>query len=143
MTTTLLLDRTAWDLVVDASGNIAVAADPYAVAQDVASAIKLFKGELWYGKTKGIPYWASVLGFRPPLSFVKSQIVRAALTVPRVVQARCIIASFVGRSLTGQVQIKVAPASGSDGSTGGLGNQMVAFDGSPLNTFDGSMIVSF
>lgn len=102
---TLLLDRTAWDLVVDASGNIAAAEDPYAVAQDVATACKLFKGELWYGRTQGVPYWSSILGYRPPLSFVKAQLVRAALTVPRVVQARCIIASFVGRQIAGQVQV--------------------------------------
>lgn len=102
---TVLLDRTAWDLVIDATGNIAVAEDPYAVAQDVASAVKLFKGELWYSKLKGIPYWASILGFRPPLAFVRAEIVRAAKTVPRVVQARCIIASFVGRQITGQVQV--------------------------------------
>lgn len=105
MTTTLLLDRTAWDLVLDADGNIAQASDPYAIAQDVACAVKLFKGELWFQKSKGIPYWASILGFRPPLSFVKAQIVRAALTVPRVTQARCIIASFAGRRVTGQVQV--------------------------------------
>ena len=39
---TLLLDQTAWDLVLDSAGNIALAAVPYARAQDVASAIKTF-----------------------------------------------------------------------------------------------------
>ena len=39
---TLLLDLTNWDLLVDASGNIAVASDPYSVAQDVASAVRVF-----------------------------------------------------------------------------------------------------
>lgn len=101
----LLIDRTNWDLVIDAEGNIAAAEEPYAVAQDVATAVKLFAGELWYDKNKGVPYWASILGLRPPLSYVKAQLVRAALTVPRVVQARCIIASFVGRTVAGQVQV--------------------------------------
>ena len=59
---TLLLDRTVWDLVLDAGGNIARASNPYAVAQDVASAIKLFRGELFYDTAKGIPYWTEVLG---------------------------------------------------------------------------------
>lgn len=101
----LLLDRTNWDLVLNAQGNIAAAEEPYAVAQDVATAVKLFAGELWYDTSKGVPYWSSILGLRPPLSFVKAQIVRAAMTVPRVVQARCIIASFVGRTVAGQVQV--------------------------------------
>ena len=39
---TLLLDPDTWDLTVDNNGNIAVAAPPYAVAQDVASAIRTF-----------------------------------------------------------------------------------------------------
>ena len=39
---TLLLDQTEWDLVLDASGNIALASPPYALAQDVASAVRTF-----------------------------------------------------------------------------------------------------
>ena len=38
MANTLLLDRTVWDLLLDGSGNIAIATEPYATAQDVASA---------------------------------------------------------------------------------------------------------
>ncbi|HEY6030518.1 MAG TPA: hypothetical protein VIU44_08145, partial [Gaiellaceae bacterium] len=97
---TLLLDRSAWDLVVDASGNIAVADDPYAPAQDAASAVRLFKGELWYDTAKGVPYWdraanpdnrGAVLGFAPPLNFMRQLFVTAALTVPGVAAARCFI----------------------------------------------------
>jgi hypothetical protein len=102
---TLLLDRTVWDLVTDASGNIACATEPYSIAQDVASAVKLFKAELWYDTSKGIPYFEQVLGQRPPLQFIKAQIEAAALTVPDVVQARCMIAAFSGRQLTGQIQV--------------------------------------
>ena len=43
---TLLLTTDAWDLTVDVSGNIAVADEPLALAQDAASAIRLFAGEL-------------------------------------------------------------------------------------------------
>lgn len=102
---TLLLDRTTWDLVLDASGNIAVANDPYAVAQDVACAVKLFAGELYYQVNKGVPYWANILGYRPPVAYVKSELVKAALTVPRVASARCIIVAFTKRAITGQIQI--------------------------------------
>ena len=47
---TLLLDRTTWDLCLDANGNIAMATGPYAIAQDVASAVRL-----WHDTTKGVP----------------------------------------------------------------------------------------
>lgn len=101
---TLLLDRTAWDLVLDSSGNIALAAPPYALAQDVASAIKLFLGELWYDTTKGIPYFEDILGKLPPPSLLIGQMERAALTVPGVVSAQCIIDAFDAREVRGQVQ---------------------------------------
>jgi hypothetical protein len=101
---TLLLDRSTWDLCLDSSGNIAMATDPYAIAQDVASAIKLFLGELWYDTTKGVPYWGQILGELPPVALMKAKFVAAALTVPEVVAATCYIQSIKGRVVTGQVQ---------------------------------------
>lgn len=102
---TLLLDRLTWDLVLDARGNIAVASDPYSLAQDAASAIRLFQGELWYDTIPGVPYWQSILGKSPPLALLKARFVTAALTVPGVVAAKCFISSVSGRTVTGQVQI--------------------------------------
>jgi len=102
---TLLLDQTTWDLVCDANGDIAMAGNPYAIAQDVASAVRLFLGELWYDTTRGVPYFGQILGKLPPMALVKQAIENAALTVPEVVQARCLIASFSGRVITGQVQV--------------------------------------
>lgn len=102
---TLLLAQDTWDLVLDASGNIAKASEPYAIAQDVASAVRLFAGELWYDQAQGIPYFENILGQRPPLQYIKSQVENAALTVPEVVQARCLFADFRGRALSGQIQI--------------------------------------
>ncbi len=103
---TLLLDQNEWDLCLDLGGNIALAAAPYAVAQDVASAVRVFKGELWYDTTAGIPWLSDVLGTPPPsLQFLKSEIERVALTVPTVAKARCLFASLVKRELTGQIQI--------------------------------------
>lgn len=102
---TLLLDRTTWDLTIDAAGNIAVASDPYAMAQDAASAIKLFQGELWYDTAKGVPYWSQILGKMPPISLMKAKFVAAAMTVPGVVAAQCFITAIAGRKVSGQVQI--------------------------------------
>jgi hypothetical protein len=103
--TTLLLDTQLWDLVCDASGNIALAAPPYAVAQDAASACRLFLGECWYDTSQGVPYIQQILGKYPPLSLVKAQLVAAALTVPGVITAQVFITSFAGRKLQGQVQV--------------------------------------
>lgn len=114
MAKTILLDAVAWDLVADASGNIAVAAEPYAQAQDAASAIQLFKGEAYYDTTRGVPYWdraanaadrGVILGYAPPANFMRQKFIAAALTVPGVQAARCFLASVVGREVRGQVQI--------------------------------------
>lgn len=101
---TVLLDTALWDLVLDAKGNIAVADAPYALAQDAASAIKLFKGELWYDTRPGVPY-DQILGRSPPLSFIKAQFVAAALRVPGVVAAQCFLNEITDRQVHGQVQV--------------------------------------
>lgn len=101
---TLLLDQSAWDLVIDSAGNISMATPPYALAQDVASAVRLFLGELWYNTPKGIPYFEDVLGHLPPLSLLTGYIENAARTVPGVVSAQCIISAFDSREIAGQIQ---------------------------------------
>lgn len=101
---TLLLDQTAWDLVIDSAGNIASAQPPYALAQDVASAVRLFLNELWYSPNTGIPYFENVLGQLPPGTLLVAYIEKAALTVPGVISAQCIIGTFTNRTISGQVQ---------------------------------------
>lgn len=109
---TLLLDTATWDLCLNAAGNIAVASAPYALAQDVASSIRTFLGDVWYDSTAGIPYFATILGKTPPISVFQEYMVQAALSatppdaVPHVVSAKCIIQSFdpLTRIVKGQVQ---------------------------------------
>lgn len=84
---TLLLDPETWDLTVDSNGNIAMAEAPYSLAQGVATAICLFKGEAWFDKTAGIPYFEEILGRRPPMAILKARLESAAMTVPGVVKA--------------------------------------------------------
>ncbi len=102
---TLLLDTATWDLTVDASGNIAVAAPPYAIAQDVATAIRVFLGECYYDTTLGIPYFTQFLGQPPNFGALKAAIQAVALGVPAVVSATCFITGFSARAITGQVQV--------------------------------------
>lgn len=54
---TLLLDRATWDLAVDAQGNIAVADVPYATAQDVSSAVRVFRGSAGTTRPLACPIW--------------------------------------------------------------------------------------
>lgn len=101
---TFLLDLTNWDLLVDSAGNIAVASDSYSVAQDVASAVRVFQGEQWFDTSVGIPYFQQILGKLPPASLLKSLIAARAETVPGCNNAVVFLSSLQGRTLTGQIQ---------------------------------------
>jgi hypothetical protein len=102
---TCYLNTQSWDLVLDSSGNIAMAGEPYAQAQDAASAIKTFLGECYFDTTLGVPYEWQILGNNPSLEFIRAQFISEAMTVPGVLAARVFFTSFKDRTLTGQVQI--------------------------------------
>lgn len=102
---TMLLNPETWDLMITADQNIAAAAEPYALAQDAASAIRLFEGEDYYDTTRGVPYWDQILGRWPTIRVMKENFVNAAKTVPGVTAASCYIESIIDRRPKGQVQI--------------------------------------
>jgi hypothetical protein len=114
---TLLLAVDTWDFVLDAAGNWARASVPYARAQDVASACRVFLGEVWYDDTLGIPFATKILGQAPPAVYFQEQFVSAALSVDGVVAAQCVITEFdrATRTVKGQVQFTDA-----DGNTGSI-----------------------
>lgn len=120
---TLLLDCVMWDLVLDVRGNIALASNPYALAQSAASKVRTFRGEVYYDTTQGIDYFETILGKKPPLSLINARVTAAALTVPEVVAAKCFITSIIDRAIQGpggvpggQVQVTDA-----NGTTAGVG----------------------
>lgn len=102
---TLYLNPTTWDLDIDADGNIAVATGGYALAQDVACALKTFAGEVWYDTTLGVPYLTDILGKSPPVALLKARFEAAALTQPGVTKARVFISSMADDTVAGQVQV--------------------------------------
>lgn len=116
---TLLLDQTVWDLVLDANGNIALAEQPYAIAQDVASVTRTFLGECWYDTAQGLPYWQDILGEFPPLIYVASLIEKTALTVPDVAEVQVNFTQFQNRNLSGQIQFIDADGVANNVSFGG------------------------
>ena len=107
---TLLLSS-AWDLSVDAAGNIALSTPPYAVAQDVASACQTWKGELWYDTTLGIDF-ESLLWNSPDASAIQQAFNNQALTVSSVATATTTLGASSG-NVTGQIAFTT--------STGGTG----------------------
>ena len=109
---TILLDTVEWDLVLDADGDIAVAENPYALAQDAASAVRTNLGECYWDTTIGLPLLTQILGHNPSPALVKALIVQQAMTVPDVEQAQCFLTSLDGRVLTGQVQVSSEPVGG-------------------------------
>lgn len=108
MAATFLLDRDAWDVALDASGNIAVATEPYSQVQDAASAVRVFEGEAYYNTTLGVPYWSDVLGRSQPSQIMRARAQQAALTVPGVIDATAVLVSLPDRALGGQIQIRTA-----------------------------------
>src|SRR5487761_1929154 len=94
-----------WGMTVDVAGNIAMATSEYAIAQDVASACRLFSGELYYDTLKGIPYLTAILGKRPSRALVSNYFETAALTVPEVVAAQTVGLSLSNRNLTGSIEV--------------------------------------
>jgi hypothetical protein len=103
---TLQLDTSTWDLMLDSSRNIAVQTGSAAVAQDVASIVQTFQGEVWFDTAQGIPYFTQILGQPVNGPLFEALYNQAALTVPGVVSA---FTSFTGvssaRKLTGTVEV--------------------------------------
>ena len=104
MAATMLLDRSAWDLTLDASGNMALATEPYSQVQDVASAARCFYGECYYATIKGVRYFQQILGHEQPIAILKAQLATAAMTVPGVVSAVALLSGIADRVVTGQIQ---------------------------------------
>ena len=101
---TLPLDTTSWDLELDSNGNLTLTDPDYSIAQDVASAIRTFQGECWYGVTLGLPYFQSLLGKLPPASYITNLLEQAALTVAGVVSVTVVSLGLnKDRQLTGSV----------------------------------------
>jgi hypothetical protein len=101
---TFLLDTVTWDLIVDASGNIAIASDPYSVAQDVASACRTFVGDVFYNLAAGFPYRTQILAQAPPLALVKQWLINQASAVPGCSNPVVYLTSLPPRRLGGQIQ---------------------------------------
>lgn len=100
---TLYLDPDSWDLVQDASHNIAIAVAPYERAQSVANACRLWRGEAPYNTNRGMPYDTEILGKQLPQRVLAGWYEIEAVTVPGVASAIAVL-QYADRALSGQIQ---------------------------------------
>jgi hypothetical protein len=107
MITTLLLNVATWDLTLDSGNNIASVTGAYSTAQNVASSIRTFLGELWYDTEQGIPYFQEVLGFGVNQAQIQNAMDDAALAVPGVLKAKTVLQSLdrSTRTITGTIYV--------------------------------------
>ena len=84
MYNTIYLNKKTWDLELDGANNIKIATSHYAVSQDVASALRNWRGECPYNVKLGVPY-NHILGKRPSSSVVKHLFFSEIIHVPDVV----------------------------------------------------------
>ncbi len=104
---TLFLLPDTWDLTLDSSGNIAIASDVYQQAQDIASACRVFRNDMYFNQNDGIPYQESILGKSSyPLGLYQSELRQAALSVNGVVSAKIAFNKVENRVLSGMIEFK-------------------------------------
>jgi len=106
---TLYLNPDSWDITLDSSGRISTSAAAYAIAQNVANAVRLFTGEAFFAQDEGIPHFEIELGYtRPALSVLRARIREAALNVEGVLDAVVNLDGVQNRKLTGEILLTVA-----------------------------------
>lgn len=102
---TLTLDLDTWDIGVDSAGQIAVSSGPYAIAQDVANACRLFTDDAWYDPRRGIPHFSIELGRIPNAAMLRQKLRQAALSVEGVADAKIESLTINDRVLTGDIRL--------------------------------------
>ena len=106
---TLYLTPDNWDITLDSSGRLQTSASAYAIAQNVANAVRLFTNEAFFAMDEGIPHFEIELGYtRPALSVLRARIREAALNVEGVLDAAVNLDGVRGRKLTGEILLTVA-----------------------------------
>jgi hypothetical protein len=104
-TSSLYLDPDTWDIALDGRGNLATAGNPYACAQDVATACSTFRGECIYQTDIGVPYNEQILGRNPGMGSVQTWLENEALRLPYIAAASATIIHGEARAVTGVIVV--------------------------------------
>lgn len=103
---TLFLDTDTWDVTLDSGGNIATASGPYAIAQNVANAVRLFTKDAYYDPDRGIPHFSIELGHKQgQLGVLRSRIIRNVTRLEGVDSAEVSFYGIRNRELTGNISL--------------------------------------
>ena len=111
MAHTLFLDAN-WDITLDTGGYIATTTGAYAIAQNVANAVRLFTNDAYFDADKGIPHFQIELGHKPPYSILRTRILEAARAVEGVADATVEFTDPENRVLGGEILLTLT-----DGTT--------------------------
>lgn len=99
-----------WDIFSDASGQIALVSGAYAIAQNAANAVRLFKNDAYLAQTRGIPHFEIELGKAPAIAapILRSRIRETVMNVKGVTGAEVDLTfDESGRVMGGEVQATV------------------------------------
>lgn len=102
---TLQLATETWDLQLDSAGRIVTVSGPYAVAQNVANAVRLFTKDAYFNQQDGVPHFQLELGKMPSPAALRDRINRAALAVDGVATAQTTLTRLEARKLEGFIEI--------------------------------------
>ena len=91
MASTIALSTASWDLTLNAQKHIAIATGAQSIAQQVACAIRVWLGELYYDTTQGINFIA-IFTRTSNTSVLAASINAVALLVPGVLSAKTTLA---------------------------------------------------
>ena len=107
---TLYLTPDSWDITLDSAGRLKTSTAAYAIAQNVANAVRLFTREAFFSMTEGIPHFDIELGRKPLYSVLRNRVREAAEAVDGVLNAEVQLDTPVdsNRRLTGQILLTIA-----------------------------------
>lgn len=116
MALTLTLNS-KWDIALNESGDIATSSGSYAIAQNVANAVRLFTNDAFFDTDRGIPHFEIELGNNPAQarSTLANRIKQAALSVEGVTAAEVTL-EFSERTYSGEIIITTE-----DGNSASIG----------------------
>lgn len=105
---TLYLNPSNWDITLDSSGRLEHSAGAYAVAQNVANAVRLFTNDAFFAKDEGIPHFDIELGRKPSPALLRARIRAAALNVEGVKAAAVTLDEIQpDRKISGIIELTV------------------------------------
>ena len=87
----LKLIKDSWDIQLDENGLLLLADTDYSVAQNVATAVRLFTNDAYFDTETGIPHFQITYIRNPNLSVIRSRIKQTAEAVEGVLKATVIL----------------------------------------------------